>query len=373
MLVKNTSDQYGLITKTFHWLMAVMIIILVLMGLFMGDLPEDSMLRFQAYMLHKSFGALALAFVLCRIGWHLISKTPEQVESLPAWQKKAAVALHYLLYVCMLAMPLSGLAMTSAAGRKLNVFGLFDLPDLMPPNKDLSGLFWNLHDYSSTLLIIILGLHIAAAIKHHFIDKDTVLKRMLPVFFCLFIASFSTTATAADPEPWIVDYSKSSITFRAWQMGKEFQGSFPHFTADITFDPDNLLGSRAEAVIDITSVQTQSSSRDETLTSDEWFNVAKFPTARFQAASFRKTGRNNYEVIASLTLRNLTLPITMPFTLDIQKDSSGKNLTAVMDAVIVLDRSHFNLGIGKWADPSVIANEVPVTIHLVASEHRSRR
>lgn len=178
-MFKNSSDAYGSGTKLFHWISAVIVIGLLAAGLVMEDLP-NGLLKLRTVLLHKSFGITILILTILRILWHLHTKKPALVDSLKPWEKKLAHLGHIALYVLMIGMPLSGWIMSSAAGRPVSVFGLFTLPNLVAENHDLKELFEDIHGLLGNALIAVVALHIAAALKHHFFDKDKTLRRMLP-------------------------------------------------------------------------------------------------------------------------------------------------------------------------------------------------
>lgn len=362
MPLKNSTAEYGSITKAFHWVTALLVIGLLALGLLMEDLKPLS-LKLTAYNLHKSFGITVLTLVICRIIWHFFSRRPAPVATLKPWEKILSALMHYALYALLLAMPLTGWLMSSAAGRPVNVFGLFTLPDLIPPDQAAAKIYHHRHELIGELIIIFGGLHIAAALKHHFIDKDTVLKRMLPALLFLAIVVSATAAAAKD---WNYRPDNSSITFTGKQMGQVFTGRFERFAPQINFDPDHLPDSKVTVSIDTTSLKTGESERDDTTKGPEWFDIKKFPIATFETKSFRRIDSKNYEADANLTIRDVTIPVTLPFTLDVARNDSDKEETATVDGTIILDRSKLKLGTGDWADASVIANEVTVKVHLTA-------
>jgi cytochrome b561 len=179
MQLKNTQDRYGVVTKTFHWVMALTILFMLCLGFYM-DGVEELTSKIRLYGLHKSIGACVLTVALLRILWHVYSKKPPYVPSLKPWERLAAHMLHFFLYIAMLGMPLSGWIFSSAAGRPVSVFGLFTLPDLVGKNQDLSQIFRTVHYYLAWCLIAAIAVHVSAALKHHFLDRDATLKRMLP-------------------------------------------------------------------------------------------------------------------------------------------------------------------------------------------------
>lgn len=176
MRIKNNETHFGLVAITLHWLMAILIIGMLCVGLYMTSLPVG-MLKLKLYGWHKAFGILILTLVILRILWRLTNATP--VLALPWWERTAARLAHFVLYVLMLAMPLSGWLMTSAAGLPPSFFGLFTLPNLVAPNDELRELFGLMHEWLAYGLIAVIILHTLAALKHHFIDKDDILRRMI--------------------------------------------------------------------------------------------------------------------------------------------------------------------------------------------------
>lgn len=180
MEFKNTPSSYGAVTKTLHWVIGLTIICLLGVGLYMTQEGLDAGLRLKLYPLHKSFGILVLMLAAARVGWHLYSRPAGFVPEIKAWEKWLARAVHYLLYIAMFLMPLSGWIFSSAAGRTVKFFGLFDLPDLVEKNEETRNLFADIHEVAAYTLIAVICLHAAGALKHHFISKDATLRRMLP-------------------------------------------------------------------------------------------------------------------------------------------------------------------------------------------------
>ncbi len=384
MQFKNTETQYGAVTKTFHWTIAVLVLCLLAVGLTMDDLPLGAF-KLTVYNLHKSFGITVLALMICRICWHIYNHRPNAVDTLQRWEKIASSAVHYALYVLLIAMPITGWLFSSAAGRTVHVFGLITLPDLVIVDKAVAKNFRELHGDIGTLIMIVVGLHIGAALRHHFIQKDSVLKRMLPAISFLALLLFATPASAdvqppaqAGVKQWSMIHEKSSISFRPKQMNEEFKGTFDTFAASISFDPDDLAHSKAVIDIQLGTAHTGAPDRDENLKGADWFNVAQFPDAKFETTSFRradqnvklKPGEGLYVAEGTLTIKNISLPVTLPFSLMISTDATGKE-TATMAGSVTLDRSKFQVGTGQWVDTSIIANDVPVDVQVVAISHKT--
>lgn len=176
MLITNTKERYGFVAIFLHWLMAILLIGLLILGIYMTDLP-NSYTKLKLYGWHKEYGLLVLGLVIVRVIWRLINLTPRL--SIPLWEKIAARTVHWLFYILMFAMPITGWLITSAAGLPVSFFGLFVLPNLIAPNKNLLELFEEVHEFLGYALIAIIIVHVIAALKHHFINKDDTLKRMI--------------------------------------------------------------------------------------------------------------------------------------------------------------------------------------------------
>ena len=176
MIIRNTRYHFGLISILLHWIMAILLIGLLVLGIYMVNLPI-SLQKLKMYGWHKEYGLLALALVIVRILWRWINITPEL--SLPLLEKFAARSVHYTFYVLMVALPVTGWIITSAAGLPASFFGLFVLPTLVAPNEETRILFQEIHRWVGYGLIAIIVLHVSAALKHHFINKDDILRRML--------------------------------------------------------------------------------------------------------------------------------------------------------------------------------------------------
>ena len=180
--LKNTEQDFGLIAMSLHWMMALLIIVMLILGFSIAILPPVGVgpLKSNLVFIHKEIGVLILTLVAFRLIWRLFNVLPELAPSIPTWQQTGARAVHIALYGFMFALPLSGWAMSSAAGFSVSYFGLFDLPYIVAPNRDKAMLFLEIHKWLAIGLIATLVLHIGAALFHHFINKDDTLKKMLP-------------------------------------------------------------------------------------------------------------------------------------------------------------------------------------------------
>lgn len=177
MHIKNTREHFGIVTILIHWLMALLLIGLVILGLYMTWIPIGAQ-TLKLYRWHKEFGILALMLVIVRFTWRLYNVNPSLSELRP-FERIAARGAHWLFYVFMFTLPISGWLMTSAADLPVSFFGLFLLPNLVSANEESRLLFQEVHEWLAYGLIITFCLHVSAALKHHFINKDNILRRMI--------------------------------------------------------------------------------------------------------------------------------------------------------------------------------------------------
>lgn len=175
--MKNTENSYGIVAKGFHWLLFLMLTFSIVAGNFLATMPKG-VEKLQAAGMHKSFGLVILGLVILRLGWRLINVTPEDQEGTPAMQSLMAHAMHWVLYALMFAQPLSGILMSQSAGYPVSFFGMFELPVLLDKDPSQAQFFLSAHGTVWVLLVLAVIGHAGAALHHHFIRKDDVLKQM---------------------------------------------------------------------------------------------------------------------------------------------------------------------------------------------------
>ncbi len=179
------AERYDPVAVALHWLIALSIIVMIPLGLFMGDLPAD--LKLDAYIFHKSLGILILALSLFRLVWRFLNPPPALPSHMKPFEKLGAKFSHWGFYFLIIAMPLTGWLMVSASKKYPTIFFWFsEVPHLPMPEaysgKEAAGLFHDYHLYLAYGALVLLVLHVGAALKHHFVNRDTVLTRMLPRF-----------------------------------------------------------------------------------------------------------------------------------------------------------------------------------------------
>ena len=173
------ATHYTRTAKGLHWLMTILFFGLLALGFYMHDLPLSPE-KLQLYSWHKWAGVTAFLLVWFRLFWRIAHRPPALPASMSTLMQRAAHAGHFLLYGLMIAIPLSGWLMSSAKGFQTVWFGVLPIPDLLGKNKETGDLLQSVHMSLNLLFVAVIAGHIGAALKHHFIDKDDILTRMLP-------------------------------------------------------------------------------------------------------------------------------------------------------------------------------------------------
>lgn len=168
--------RYHAVSVAFHWLLAAALLSTFSLGFYMADLPFSPG-RVQLYNWHKWAGVAILLASAARLAWRLTHRPPAP-PPMPAWQARAAHLTHGALYALFFAVPLTGWAYSSAAGFPIVWFGVLPLPDFVPVDRDLAEAIKPFHELSAWALAGLVGLHVAGALKHQWIDRDGLIGRM---------------------------------------------------------------------------------------------------------------------------------------------------------------------------------------------------
>lgn len=390
----NTQHSYGSIAKTFHWLTALLIITLIALGIIANDMAYDTSeqlaLKAWLFSMHKTLGLTVFFVALARIAWALEQPKPNSLHPERRAENWLAETIHWLLYGSLVLVPLTGWIHHAATTGFAPIWWPFGqgLP-FVDKSENTAALFAGLHIIFERVLAASILLHVAGALKHHFIDKDATLRRMwigmsdapkttgehstaLPIVSALFawIAALfigtaigvfdhgdhdhDTVALDAVASDWSVQSGEISITID--QFGNEVTGRFDDWTAAITFDPQTGLGD-TEVTVAIGSL-TLGSVTAQALGTD-FFNIEAFPTAAFNAKITPLDG--TYLATGSLHIRDKSIPLTLQFRLDIIDG------IATMQGSTTLNRLDFDIG-HKMADESSLKFAVKVDISLTASK-----
>jgi cytochrome b561 len=323
---------------------------------------------FEAYQLHKSVGVVLFALVLFRLVWRLTYRSPELPSAMPRTERLAALGTHAILYALMLTMPLTGwlLASASPLGIPTLVFGVLPLPHPIGPDADTEAVLSGLHLAGGLALLALAGLHVAAALKHHFIDRDDVLRAMLPSLdlrrwlllgTAVLLLSAATGSGPAEAQArWVVVPEDSAIGFTVNIGGSEATGGFETWTAAIVFDPETPASGTVEVAVDTASVFIDAVQARSAISGPDWLAVRTYAEAQFSAVGFDWNDAGELVIDGTLTLLGTARPLTLSGRLDVK----GANAVATVSGTV----ERLEHGIGD-ASPAV-SQEVTVTVTLTA-------
>ncbi|MHA7871554.1 MAG: cytochrome b/b6 domain-containing protein [Hyphococcus sp.] len=390
-----TQQRYSTVAVVLHWAIAILILGQIGGGLYMHNLPNSAAMKFDLYQLHKSFGLSVLVLTAARIAWRMTHRPPALPAQTPVWQRLAARATHLGFYGLIVLTPLVGWAIVSVSPTDIPTkwFGLIPVPHLPIVAETIDraaaeDVFKELHEYLAFAILFLLVLHVAAALKHSFIDKDGVLRSMMvttsgqriglaAVFSFLALGAVvyaalpassaqslgAATANEGTGANWIVDYDRSRLGFVGEEKGRRFEGEFTDFQASIYFNPENLEATRINVIVATGSARTGDSLRDSTIPAREWFHTAEHPTAGFDALEVRVSGDGVYETDGTLRIKDYEKPVTLTFEVDIV---DGK---AIARGKANLVRTDFGLGIDKsWLEEERVAMGVSVEFEIFADK-----
>lgn len=395
MSLTNTEIRYGAVTKGFHWLTALLIFTLIPLGLVANWLPyeTDTELARKAWMfsLHKTMGVIAFFVAVLRIFWALSQPKPGLLNADNKVESFAAEIVHWMLYGALVIVPLSGWIGHAAAAGFAPIWWPFGqgLP-LVPKSVDVEHFFGGVHWVATKLLAVSLLLHIAGALKHHLIDKDVTLQRMLPgvadvgplpeqrhsitplagaaLVWVLAIALGGVLASSNTKEAVaavaLEDVSSDwrvldgSIGLTVTQFGSDVPGQFDSWTAAITFDPSATEGDVGQVTTTVAIASLQLGSVSQQAMGADFFDVANHETAVFDAVIRKET--EGYVAEGTLQIKGNSVPVVMPFELGIEGD------VATMQSTLTLDRRDFAIGAGV-GDEASLAFAVNLAIALTAT------
>ena len=177
MSVNNTEREYGVVSKSWHWLTVVIVIVLFVLASRSEDLPRGPE-KLELVLLHASFGLLLLFVLAARLLWRWCNATPARLPHIPTWQHVISRAVHYGLYIVLIAQALVGMARFATAGFEVPFFGLFKVAFPMGKDEAMNELMGTMHEILPCILLALLALHVLAALYHHFRLQDDTLRRM---------------------------------------------------------------------------------------------------------------------------------------------------------------------------------------------------
>ncbi len=178
-MFRNSPDNYGLISKALHWIIAMLMLGLIWLGWYMVELTYFDRWYNLSLASHRSFGLLSGTLALLMLGWRLYSRPPRLVPGTRLWERVTAHATHALLYLVLFAVPFTGYLISTSSGSSIAVFGWLNVPAAVPVDERLRDLVIDIHYYLAYGSCFLIGLHVIGALKHEFLDRDRTLRRML--------------------------------------------------------------------------------------------------------------------------------------------------------------------------------------------------
>ena len=182
MNITNTRSGYGLVAIILHWLMALLIVGLFVLGVYMVELDYYDKWYNSAPWWHKAFGMVVFLLLVLRLGWVLFNIHPTPLSSYQRWEIIAARATHILFYVLLVVICVSGYFITTAKGAPIDIFGWFNIPALIKLDSDTAKAVGEVHEIAAYIMAVLFVLHVIATFKHLILDKDVTLIRMLKPF-----------------------------------------------------------------------------------------------------------------------------------------------------------------------------------------------
>lgn len=347
---------YTVTAVALHWATALLIASAFAIGPYMVSL-EFSPIKLKLFSYHKWVGVTVFLLALLRMAWRVFHPPPALPDRMPPWERLAAKAAHLALYALMLAVPLTGWLMSSAHGFQTVYLGLLPLPDLLARDRALAEGIELVHYVLNKTLLITALMHAAAALKHHFIDRDDVLRRMLGLRN-LMAALLVVSSLPGAVEAATAVREDSSIEFVSRQMGVPVRGAFKRFDAEVRFDPADPLRSRASITIDLDSVDAGSEEATVEIKRRPWFDVRNHPRAEFVSGSLSTLGPGRYLVTGEMTIKGRAREVSAPVSV---RRGAGAWL---FEGKFVLNRLQFGIGEGAWAGTGTVAAEVEVRFRL---------
>lgn len=397
MSLSNTSRDYGSVTKTFHWLTALLILTALPLGILAQQAPmatgDQIAQKALLFSLHKTAGISAFFLGLLRILWSITQTRPGLLNPEEKLEAHAAHAVHWLLYASMVLVPLTGWihhAATTGFAPILWPFGQ-DLP-FVPKSETLAALTASLHFLFMLVLAGSILAHVGGALKHFVIDRDQTLQRMLPgthsaptppnaqssraplaTALVIWLTALgagvvtgnlqnhqtsqeTTTVLEVQPSDWQV--TSGELAIQVHQFGSDVTGTFADWSAAITFDETATDGKHGDVTVQVAIPTLTLGSVTQQALGADFFDAAQHPTATFQADIL--PAETGHIARGTLSLKGAEMPVELPFSLILDGD------TAQMTGQVTLDRRDFSIG-ASMPDESSLAFKVIVDVSLTAT------
>ena len=399
------STRYHPVSRALHWVIAGLIVLQFVLAKLAerAESLESAIAQLALLANHKSVGITVLVLVIVRLLWRWRTPPPALPDSMGRWQVLASNISHWGLYGLIVLLPVSGWLMSSASAYSVSWFNVFQLPDLVAPDPNIKETFESIHEFMAKVLLLLASIHLLAAIKHHVVDKNDVLRRMTsPTSIALFVAVIAVgagvlgkagkrdlsstevldrevldrseasaplqvdsatldSATTSELVEWQIDYADSYIKFTGDQAGARFDGIWQEWTAQIRFDGTDLPASRFDVTVGTDKVETDDDDRDATLVDADWFDSSNHPFAYYRASDFISNGDETYTANGQLIIKGFSTSVPLIFSVSL--DGPARVLTGSA-AVLRLD---LGVGTGEWEDTTWVSNEVSIAVRVSAT------
>lgn len=380
---KTPVTRYNNIAISLHWLMAFLIIGMLIVGKYMHHLDEADPLRFWLTQWHKTFGVLILFLAVFRLIWRFTHRAPSHPDNAPRWEHFAANVSHVVLYALLFIAPITGWMMVSVSPLNIDtyLFNVIPWPHIpllenLTNKEDIVWRFHQLHVISTGALIALLLLHVGAALKHHFIDKDTVLTRMSPTkaagtnktLFKLICVLVLATAAAVfayaqlNPTSASLSAGNSAVRAIAIVSGTPTDIHFTESTVTASINTDAPEQSTLQATVNTASATSSNLQVSGPLPDTDWFDSATHPIAEFASSNIAALGEGSYEITGVLTIKGVELEHT--FELNITDAEGVKTATGEFP----IDRTAYQLGLQSQPDDEYVNNDVTIAFEFSLTE-----
>lgn len=371
----NTNSRYHGISIGLHWLIAILIVGMLVVGKIIENMDKSDALRFSLIQWHKSFGIVILILVIIRLFWRAGHKPPPLPGHMKKWELTAASLTHIALYALMIVIPLSGWIMVSASPLNLPtlLFKTFHWPHLPPfatlDNKEaIAGVFHQIHAITASLMILLLLAHVGAALRHQFMLRDGVMARMSPTnngkwvdgvgrfvaLLTLAIAALVAIGYKVGPSSTPLSAGDSDVGFAFTMMGGDNQGVFPDSAVELLYNPDNPEQGSLTATVNTASAHTGDMQIDSSLTEPDWFDSTGFPAATFTSTRIQTLNPGELKVNGTLEIKGISREIEFPMTIS-QGETGSK-----AEGGFTINRLDFNIGKTDQPDDSTVGYNVVI-------------
>jgi len=374
----NSPARFTNIAISLHWLMAFLIIGMLVIGKFMVSLDETNPIRFTLTQWHKTFGVLILLLTVLRLLWRLTHKAPQHPEAAPAWEHYAAKASHVLFYLLLFIAPITGWMLVSVSPLNIDtlLFNVIPWPHLpwlhnIADKASAVHLYEQIHEIATGVLIVLLLLHVGAALKHHLIDKDDVLNRMLLSqnsgalkTFILLIFGVAIASAAAvfgygalQPKSTPLAAGSSQVMATAIVSAEETVITFASSNVTANIDTAVPANSSIVATVDTASADSSNYQVTGSLPDADWFDSENHPEARFESSSVRQDTDGNLIVTGALTIKGNSVEHTFPMQISPNENGSGNTAKGSFP----VSRTSYKLGLESQPNMDYVADEVIIS------------